>query len=96
MSKFTEGTWDYVKNVDETYTVYSDRPAPGQSRSIGEVYAEGRDEAEANARLIAAAPDMYRILCAVQEQCREVDLGSDIECDIWEVLCYIEGREAKI
>ncbi|MBQ7217127.1 MAG: hypothetical protein IJS39_14210 [Synergistaceae bacterium] len=54
------------------------------------------DEDERTARMRASAPEMYRILQEVQEWCRENDLDSDIECDIWEVLCHINGEEAKI
>ena len=67
------------------------------TRYICEVETSGKydDEIKAEARLIAAAPEMYRILRKVQELCGEVDLDPDIECDIWQTLCYVDGKEAK-
>ena len=50
-------------------------------------------ECEGNARLIANAPEMYRILTVIHEWCRDYDLDSDIECDISEVLKSIDGEE---
>ena len=51
------------------------------------------EEDELVARMKASAPKMYRILQEIQEWCKENDLDSDIECDIWEVLCCIDGEE---
>ncbi len=48
---------------------------------------------EANARLIAAAPVMYKILCDIREWCEYDDLDADIEDDIAEVLNAIHGEE---
>ncbi len=95
MSNFTKGEW-VIDSTDNSIGVAG---SDGEIISyIAELYNEYRDpqEAGANARLIANAPEMYRILCAIQEYCQYEDIDGDIECDIWEVLCAIEGREAKI
>lgn len=64
-------------------------------RPIAQTYGQGLDENIANAHLIAAAPEMYRILKEIQEWCEHDDLDSDIECDIWEVLARVDGTEAS-
>ena len=44
-------------------------------------------------RLVAAAPEMYRILCDIRDQLSEVDLAPDTEEDIHEILARIDGKE---
>ena len=44
-------------------------------------------------RLVAAAPEMYRILCDIRDQLSEVDLAPDTEDDIHEILARIDGKE---
>lgn len=61
MSKHTPGpwghkTWDINKDGEFNYTVEKD------DKSICEIVGTG-EQAEANARLIAAAPDLYETLC---------------------------------
>ena len=44
-------------------------------------------------RLVAAAPEMYRILSDIRGQLSEVDLDPDTEADIREILDRIDGKE---
>ena len=44
-------------------------------------------------RLVAAAPEMYRILSDIRDQLSEVDLAPDTEEDIHEILARIDGKE---
>ncbi len=51
------------------------------------------EEKKSNARLIAAAPEMYRVLQEIREWCEAKDeLTIDIKCDIWEALDIAEGK----
>jgi hypothetical protein len=60
MSKYTPGPWDLVPNGRDSKRLTDCRYGE-QRKSIGIVYA-GNDEEEANARLIAAAPEMLEAL----------------------------------
>lgn len=53
------------------------------------------DEDEREARMRKVAPEMYKILCRVDELCEKVDLDSDTEEDIRELLALIDGKEVK-
>ena len=54
-AKFTKGSWEYVP---QDSTVYADNG----NELVCETYSTGDDEYEANAHLIAAAPDMYKMI----------------------------------
>lgn len=84
MTKFTPGPW-----VVETYEL----DMWGVYTPDGELIADCGYEQEANARLIAAAPEMYKILCDLREYCKNYDLTCDLECDIYETLARIDGME---
>ena len=54
------------------------------------------ERAEAHARLIAAVPEMYRIIKVLYDYMSDYDLDSDTEDDICEILKFIDGKqEAK-
>lgn len=64
MSNYTPGTWMYFRNADETFSV-----SPAECLDydyerivIAEVFTDGITEPEANARLIASAPEMKTAL----------------------------------
>ena len=57
MSKFTSGKW--FEDGDCVFTFDDD---DNYSFMIADVNGGTREELEANSRLIAAAPDMYRLL----------------------------------
>ena len=90
MPDFTKGIWGYFLNTEQTYSVITP-----DDKMIAEVLTEdaGRTEAEANARLIASAPEMYKILCNICDQLCDVDLDTDTEDDIRVILARIDGKE---
>ena len=56
MSKFTQGKWEYGMHSIKAVT-------PEETIGIAFVYkANSQEETEANARLIASAPQMYELL----------------------------------
>lgn len=64
--KHTPGKWEASKTIND-YAIYSDT---NESKDIAAVYQNSRsipkEEAQANAKLIAAAPDMLEALQAVE------------------------------
>lgn len=61
MSDYTPGTWRYFKNVDETFSVIPADALTDESYAetvIAEVFTDGIADPEANARLMASAPEM--------------------------------------
>ena len=84
MLDFTKGPWEAEEIYDSFWAVFAnDLPV-----------AECNNN-EANARLIAAAPEMYRILCNIRDQLSDVDLDTDTEDDIHVILACIDGKEAS-
>lgn len=63
--KWTAGAWRAVQAIDAThwYVATPVRTSPSDIVSYG-------PDAEANARLIATAPDLYEALVAAQEELR--------------------------
>lgn len=63
--KHTPGPWAWVYDGSGDFSI--GEPSDPQERSVANVYAWGRDHdtAEANCRLISAAPDMLEALKAV-------------------------------
>ena len=89
MPAFTKGKWTVENGIDIISDIH-------QNAYIAQLYLiPDEKEHEANARLIAAAPDMYKILCDIREWCQFDDLNPDIEEDIDEVLNAIHGKEDK-
>ena len=89
MTKFTQGEWTYdPKNG----IVHND------GKLIAEVAGAGgsnyrHERGETNARLIAAAPKMYRLLKAVANY--KPDFVWDVVFNAQELLARIDGEEAK-
>ena len=73
MSTHTPGKWDYISNINGTYSVYSrsergfDDTYGFGTNSLAEVFTEGVIDPEANARLIAAAPELRVALIGALE-----------------------------
>lgn len=66
MSKHTKGPWSF-KYDDETRSGVNVYGNNGQTQIIDFVMGENLDEAEANARLIAASPDLLKALEAIAD-----------------------------
>ena len=62
MSKHTKGPWEAADRGDYSDLDGSSRVILGDDRRIAIVQHKGDEEDEANARLIAAAPDMLEAL----------------------------------
>ena len=91
MSKFTKGEWVY----DEFSAIV--KTVSNNSRPICIVIEEGEDdyseEDDTNGRLIAAAPEMYKLLTAVANY--KPDIIWDVVFHAKELLLRIDGEEAK-
>jgi len=62
MSKHTLGPW-HLQDNDGAYVMVRGNPSPGHNgESIAKVWLKDNDFNEANAQLIAAAPDMFKAL----------------------------------
>ena len=108
MNGHTSEAWRYFRNEDGNFSVY---PAgcdenPSLPRVIiAEIFAEHFEDAEANARLIAGAPEMRIALIAAVEALRATEIfmrGVSDDTDelnkiidvIDELLDRIDGTEA--
>ena len=66
MSKHTKGPWEAADRGDYSDLDGNSRVILGDDRRIAIVQHKGDEEDEANARLIAAAPDMLEVLEEIQ------------------------------
>ena len=96
MSKFTKGQWMLDDSPDEyngNIVIYDpDGSYIGIARNKGLDYIDFKTEAQANARLIAAAPEMYKLLTAVANY--KPDIIWDVVSHAKELLLRIDGKEA--
>ena len=90
MSKFTGGEWQYSEYIPEGITLN------GREYLI---QADGEDVAlartESDARLIAAAPEMYTLAAELANLPDEQCMISPIIHDARKLLARIDGEEAK-
>jgi hypothetical protein len=89
MSNYTPGPWAYLFEPDDDVFILHGREGETQ---IGALQAWSEGEGEANARLIAAAPEMYALL----ERLRSMATSTDCwDWQVWgdgdELLDEIEG-----
>lgn len=102
MSVHTPGTWTYVE--DDGVFVICPVDENCDDEVIGCVYINGINDPEANARLIASAPEMHVALIGAVEVLRATEVfmsGQDLETDklndiiatIDELLDRIDGQE---
>lgn len=103
--KFTPGKWvarieDHsfcdTGDVYTSFTVATE--GAGKYDCFAEVFARNDDidEAAANTRLIAAAPEMYYALKHYFDLIQRADYGDIVaEQKIFEDICYIEGALQK-
>lgn len=79
MSKgYTFGPWKYIPKPDGGYEICTARRVSWDGerfpkKSIAEVKAEGINDPNANARLIAKAPEMYSALCQTVKALRATE-----------------------
>ena len=87
----TSGEWKYSVR---TGLVYVD------GKGIAKVYGAGQDsasyseEGEANARLIAGSPRMYRLLSDASGVLSQLNIGDPLAHEIMEFLYVLDGKEA--
>ena len=94
MSKFTPGPGDINKHLDITY---KDRyVALVCFHLVGDVpdwSIKQQEEAKSNARLIAAAPEMYELLRHLfEDEVGKYETREDIERRYWELKARIDGE----
>ena len=71
--EYTKGDWKVTESAFNRFTTYRSKRSGGrifvtfgeELGMIAEVQGDTQEEADANARLIAAAPDMYEALEAI-------------------------------
>ena len=73
MSKHTPGPWQWTQHIDPTISIYKD--GFGQ---IARLYDSSAGTGKANARLIAAAPDLLEALQSIIE---DIDSEFGTDCD---------------
>ena len=71
MSNYTPGTWRYFKNIDGKFSIW---PEGTWDTKIAEVCTKGIYDPEANARLMASAPEMKVALVEGVELLRGVEV----------------------
>ena len=108
MTRHTPGTWAYFYNAEGNYSVYPakyDRHPRFPKALVAEVITRDKETREADARLIAGAPEMRIALIGAVEAMRATELfmcGLGLETDelnkivgiIDELLDRIDGTEA--
>ena len=82
MSKFTAGNWEVDEIYSDRYVVYTG------DRTIADCF-----DSEANARLIAAAPKMYRLLADAAGVISQFNLGDPLADAINELLSVIDRKD---
>lgn len=62
MSQYTPGPWLFEDNRDGTFSVWTRQPHIGTLVTVHDEDMNGAYPVEANAKLIAAAPDLFEAL----------------------------------
>ena len=97
MSKFTKGQWEAMS--DGTIVILNRRGEPGEIVASADSIERDEDEVFANARLIAAAPEMYRILMMLVIGSIRGSGGhkvtQKVADEIDALLAHIDGEEVK-
>ncbi|MBR1658122.1 MAG: hypothetical protein IJ697_06625 [Synergistaceae bacterium] len=103
MNKIMNTAWEYRRNSEGTFSVFPADSLTDESyvkTLIAEVLTEGIDDPEANARLISAAPEMYRALeCIIPtvtaNEALMLTQGLDIK-EINEIISTVEALLDRI
>lgn len=75
--KWTPGPWEYVKRSHGVVLIRS--AVEGKNGYLAEIFLSRPGECKANARLIAAAPELFDSLCGCLELIEEI---SPLEGDV--------------
>ncbi len=103
MSGFTNGLWKYRKNPEGTFSVFpADSLTDGgyAKTLIAEIFTEGIDDPEANARLSSSAPEMYQALIYTNQVLRATEVflvaqGLDVQ-EVNEIISTVEDLLDRI
>ena len=100
MTDFTKGKWEVVRGSgnDEIDVISGDAPLHNHICVLFGYPTSRWNEQKANARLIAAAPDMYAFIKTIAEDINysKVDLVRSMRCAVAEeLIARIDGREAE-
>ena len=91
MSKFTPGKWhcdELPRNIDGTILVITPEDIIA--------YVVGCKNDEANARLIAAAPEMYELLQTLAHREYDNTVTAIISLEAEKLLARIDGEETRV
>ena len=95
MTKFTEGNWQVDKRRTDRVFAYDyerNEVIPIAHEVLGTTF----EETVANARLIAAAPEMYKLLNKIFHTLSDKDLNEPLRLEIDEVLLKVEHSINKV
>ena len=96
---YTKGEWKVTDSAFSRFTAYRGRKQGGRTfvttalnlNQIAEAQGDTQEEAEANAHLIAAAPDMYEALKEIR-----AGLSLNRNNELAETLRYVIGASIEI
>ena len=96
MSKFTQGEWEWDKENCLVFTTMYSEDGSSERYYVADFemdYAISREEREANARLIASAPEMYELLESLVNILLAHSYSQDKAIRIVDLLARIDGEE---
>lgn len=91
--KFTPGEWWVSGMVDFSQPVSFDAAIETNKTFIAFLATQDKDELNANAALIAASPDMYRMLIRAFNMLDGTYIGGELAKEIDELLKKARGKE---
>ena len=95
MSEFTKGKWEFDESPNSVYVIDVSNDGERVRIDIAPVIKGTSDgEYKANARLIAAAPEMYKILADIVKELRAY--GDDVRDDLYSFMTEAEEILARV
>ena len=91
MSEFTKGKWevqDWTEKLDGEFL-------PEYAVCVGDEWIADCADNEANARLIAAAPEMYELLKVLVQREYDNTVTAILALEAEKLLARIDGKEAQ-
>jgi hypothetical protein len=89
VSKFTQGKWQIIPEFGKQKVYAGEKGSHCNVFDIANATEEGIAEKEANARLIAEAPEMFRQIIALTEYLEEEKMT---DCDAYREAMYLIYR----